>query len=66
MANEPSLFLRVILDPDTLLGPGKADLLQGIQETGSIAGAGRRMGPPPVEARPPEMPSNITASFAHG
>jgi molybdate transport system regulatory protein len=43
MANEPSLFLRVILDPGTLLGPGKADLLQGIQETGSIAAAGRRM-----------------------
>ena len=27
-----------------MLGPGKADLLEGIEETGSIAGAGRRMG----------------------
>lgn len=36
--------LRVALSPDTLLGPGKADLLQGIRETGSIAAAGRRMG----------------------
>ena len=26
------------------LGPGKADLLDGIRETGSIAAAGRRMG----------------------
>ena len=26
------------------MGPGKAELLQGISETGSIAAAGRRMG----------------------
>lgn len=26
------------------MGPGKADLLEGIAETGSIAAAGRRMG----------------------
>lgn len=26
------------------MGPGKADLLEGIRETGSIAAAGRRMG----------------------
>jgi len=35
--------LRVVLRPDVALGPGKAALLQGIQETGSIAAAGRRM-----------------------
>ncbi|WP_244477101.1 MULTISPECIES: LysR family transcriptional regulator [unclassified Methylobacterium] len=29
---------------DTLLGPGKAALLESIRETGSIAAAGRRMG----------------------
>jgi len=29
---------------ETLVGPGKADLLQGIHETGSISAAGRRMG----------------------
>jgi len=26
------------------MGPGKADILEGIKETGSIAAAGRRMG----------------------
>lgn len=39
-----SIFLRIELGADTLLGPGKAALLQGIRETGSIAAAGRRMG----------------------
>jgi molybdate transport system regulatory protein len=43
VADFPCLSLRVLLSPDTLIGPGKADLLQNIQETGSIAGAGRRM-----------------------
>ncbi len=37
------LRLRVIFDPDVVLGPGKADLLEGIRETGSISAAGRRM-----------------------
>lgn len=36
--------LRIILGQAIALGPGKADLLQGIRETGSIAAAGRRMG----------------------
>ncbi|HZA00956.1 MAG TPA: ModE family transcriptional regulator [Hyphomicrobiaceae bacterium] len=36
--------LRIVLAPEIAIGPGKADLLQGIQETGSIAAAGRRMG----------------------
>ena len=40
----PLMRLRVVLGPDTLFGPGKADLLQGIAETGSIAAASRRMG----------------------
>lgn len=44
MRTYPFIKLRVILGPDTLVGPGKADLLQGIDETGSIAAAGRRMG----------------------
>ncbi|SDM67414.1 molybdate transport system regulatory protein [Methylobacterium phyllostachyos] len=42
--DEPNIRLRVELRTDILLGPGKADLLQGIRETGSIAAAGRRMG----------------------
>lgn len=35
--------LRIVLDADAWLGPGKADILEGIRETGSIAAAGRRM-----------------------
>jgi molybdate transport system regulatory protein len=40
----PQARLRIYFDAETMLGPGKADLLQGIQETGSISAAGRRMG----------------------
>jgi molybdate transport system regulatory protein len=36
--------LRIVLEPDVAIGPGKADLLAGIDATGSIAGAGRAMG----------------------
>lgn len=36
--------LRVVLAPGVFLGPGKADLLDAIAETGSISAAGRRMG----------------------
>ena len=36
--------LRLVFEPDAALGPGKADLLEGIAATGSIAAAGRRMG----------------------
>ena len=36
--------IRIVLEPDIAIGPGKADLLEGIRETGSIAAAGRRMG----------------------
>jgi len=36
--------LRVFLSPDFAIGPGKAEMLAGIDETGSIAAAGRRMG----------------------
>jgi len=37
------LRLRVVFGADVVLGPGKADLLEGIRETGSISAAGRRM-----------------------
>lgn len=40
----PVARLRIVLGRDIALGPGKADLLEGIGETGSIAAAGRRMG----------------------
>ena len=38
------LHLRVVLGGDVAMGPGKAELLEGIAATGSIAAAGRRMG----------------------
>ena len=40
----PVARLRIVLGRDIAIGPGKADLLEGIRETGSIAAAGRRMG----------------------
>jgi molybdate transport system regulatory protein len=39
----PGAHLRIVLDGRPVLGPGRAALLQGIAETGSIAAAGRRM-----------------------
>jgi molybdate transport system regulatory protein len=39
----PGLRIRLVLAPGFMIGPGKADLLQGIGETGSIAAAGRGM-----------------------
>src|SRR5688572_12846469 len=36
--------LRIVLEPDIAIGPGKADLLESIRATGSIAAAGRRLG----------------------
>ncbi|MBU6419293.1 MAG: LysR family transcriptional regulator [Proteobacteria bacterium] len=46
MADSPSLRLRLRLNgpQGIILGPGRADLLALIAETGSIAAAGRRMG----------------------
>jgi len=45
--NQPAgavLRVRIVFGPGLMLGPGKADLLALIRETGSIAAAGRRMG----------------------
>lgn len=39
----PALRLRLVLAPGVELGPGKAELLEAIRDTGSIAAAGRRM-----------------------
>jgi len=39
----PQLQLRIDLAPGVRFGPGKADLLEGIDTLGSIAGAGRLM-----------------------
>ncbi|HJS87799.1 MAG TPA: LysR family transcriptional regulator [Acetobacteraceae bacterium] len=38
------LHLRVVLGGAVAIGPGKAELLERVAETGSIAAAGRRMG----------------------
>lgn len=44
--NEPGLTLRIrlIRGGELVMGPGRADLLELIQATGSIAAAGRQMG----------------------
>jgi len=39
----PELRLRIVLGKDIAIGPGKADLLEAIRETGSITAAGRAM-----------------------
>ncbi len=38
------LRLRILFGDEAMFGPGKADLLDRIRETGSISAAGRRMG----------------------
>lgn len=39
-----SLKLRIFVDQDIAIGPGKAELLEAIQQHGSIAAAARAMG----------------------
>src|SRR6056297_3052108 len=39
----PRLRIRIVFGENAMLGPGKADLLEGIRDTGSIAAAGRTM-----------------------
>lgn len=36
--------IRIVFGQDEMIGPGKADLLEGIDRCGSIAAAGREMG----------------------
>jgi molybdate transport system regulatory protein len=43
-SGDPRLRLRILFGPDAMMGPGKADLLEHIGKTGSIAAAGRAMG----------------------
>ncbi|WP_375259429.1 winged helix-turn-helix domain-containing protein [Citreimonas sp.] len=40
----PRLRIRIVFGDDEMIGPGKADLLEGIDRCGSIAAAGREMG----------------------
>jgi molybdate transport system regulatory protein len=44
VSGQPRARLRLDLAPGVSLGPGKAELLRGIAETGSISAAGRRIG----------------------
>jgi molybdate transport system regulatory protein len=39
----PRLFLRIFFGDQTMFGPGKAELLERIRDTGSISAAGRQM-----------------------
>lgn len=43
MAVDLNLKLRVLHDDEVAMGPGKADLLEAIAQTGSISGAARSM-----------------------
>jgi molybdate transport system regulatory protein len=36
--------IQIVVEPGVRIGPGKADVLQGIKDTGSISAAGRRIG----------------------
>ncbi|MBV7410926.1 winged helix-turn-helix domain-containing protein [Maritimibacter sp. DP1N21-5] len=40
----PRLRLRLYFAPGEMMGPGKAELLEHIRDTGSISAAGRAMG----------------------
>ena len=40
----PAAYLRITFAPEVSIGPGKARLLEGVRDLGSIAAAGRRMG----------------------
>jgi molybdate transport system regulatory protein len=43
MPSPLELRLKLVLKPAIAIGPGKADLLEAIRDTGSIAAAGRRL-----------------------
>jgi len=40
----PKIRLRILLDPDGHIGPGKVELLELIERLGSISAAGRALG----------------------
>jgi len=39
----PRFRIRIVFGPDEMVGPGKAELLERIEHSGSIAAAGREM-----------------------
>jgi molybdate transport system regulatory protein len=44
MTDDTRLRLRILFGSNAMLGPGKAELLDHIAQTGSITAAGQRMG----------------------
>lgn len=56
------LMVRLALNERVALGPGKADLLAAVRETGSIAAAGRRLGMSYQRAH--DLVSALNADFA--
>lgn len=44
LAPPPRFRIRIVFGPEEMIGPGKAELLERIERTGSIAAAGREMG----------------------
>lgn len=44
MTDDTRLRLRIMFGPSAMLGPGKAELLDHIRQTGSITAAGAAMG----------------------
>ncbi len=44
VSNDTKLRLRVVFGAGVMIGPGKAELLEHIRDTGSISAAGRAMG----------------------
>ena len=44
LPSPPRLRIRIVFGDAEMLGPGKAELLEHIDRTGSIAAAGREMG----------------------
>lgn len=61
MKERRSLTLRLTLGKDVALGPGKAELMEAIRDTGSIAAAGRRMGMSYQRAH--DLVSSLNADF---
>lgn len=58
----PHLRFRIVLDAEHALGPGKADLLETIAQTGSISAAGRALGMSYKRAW--QLVDNLNRSFA--
>ena len=59
----PKLSIRIDLDDDGRLGPGKIALLENVRQHGSISAAGRAMGM--SYKRSWDLVAELNASFGH-